>query len=68
MSEIKMIMLSLTSTLLLINDYINDADNINDVDNANDVNNTDANNANDKRRRRSSIEKEKKSRLDINLD
>jgi hypothetical protein len=49
--------------LLLIND------NANDTDDANDVNVADANNADDeRRRRRSSIEKEKRSRLDISLD
>jgi hypothetical protein len=56
-------MLSLTWTLLLTNDDINDADD------ANDINNADADNADDERRReKSSIEKEKRSRLDINLD
>jgi hypothetical protein len=41
----------------------------NDVDNTNDVNDADANNADDERRRkRSSIEEEKRSRLDTSLD
>jgi hypothetical protein len=49
--------------LLLAND---DAD---DVDNANNINDVDANNADDeKRREKSLIEEEKRSRLDINLD
>jgi hypothetical protein len=49
--------------LLLTNDDVNDA---NDV---NDVNDTDTNNAdNERRRKRSSIEEEKRSRLDTSLD
>jgi hypothetical protein len=49
--------------LLLINDDADDADDVNDV---NDV---DADDANDeKRRERSSIEEEKRSRLDTSLD
>jgi hypothetical protein len=76
-------MLLLTSTLLLADNDINgvndvddaddvndidDADDVNDVDDANDVNDADANDANDEKRRRSSIEEEKESRLDTNLD
>jgi hypothetical protein len=64
-------MLSLTSTLLIINDDINDVDNfndVNDVDDANDVNDADADDANDERRKRSSIEERKESRLDTSLD
>jgi hypothetical protein len=49
--------------LLLANDDVDDADN------ANDVNDADADDADDERRReRSSIEKEKRSRLDTSLD
>jgi hypothetical protein len=58
----KMMMLSLTSTLLLTDD---DADNADDND---DVNDTDADDADDERRRKSSIEERKESRLDISLD
>jgi hypothetical protein len=44
-------------------------DDANDVDDANDANDADVDDANDERRReKSSIEKEKRSRLDINLD
>jgi hypothetical protein len=71
MSETKMMILSLTSTLLLANDDINnadDADDVDDADDANDVNNTDADDTDDERRRRSSIEKREKSRLDTSLD
>jgi hypothetical protein len=73
-SETKMMMLSLTSTLLLTDDDIDDVDDINDADDAdnvddvNDANDTDIDEANDERKRISSIEKRKKSRLDINLD
>jgi hypothetical protein len=66
-----MIMLSLTSTLLLVNDDADDADdadNVNDADDANNANNADADDADDERRRRSSIEEEKESRLDTSLD
>jgi hypothetical protein len=66
-----MMMLSLTSTLLLVNDNTDDADNaddVNDINNTNDANDADADDANDERRRRSSIEEEEKSRLDTNLD
>jgi hypothetical protein len=66
-----MMMLSLTSTLLFVDDDTNDADDahdINDVDDANDVNHADADDADDKRRRRSSIEERKESRLDTSLD
>jgi hypothetical protein len=56
-------MLSLTWTLLLADD------NANDADDANDVNDADADNADDERRReRSSIEEEKRSRLDTSFD
>jgi hypothetical protein len=61
-------MLSLTSTLLLVNNNINDVDDVDDVDDVNDVNNADAENANDERRRKSSIEEKKESRFDISLD
>jgi hypothetical protein len=54
-NEIKIIMLSLTSTLLLADDNVDDVD---DVNNADD----------ERKRRKSSIEKEKESRLDTNLD
>jgi hypothetical protein len=57
-----MMMLSLTSTLLLVD---NDID---DIDNANDVNDVNADDADDKRRRKSSIEERKESRLDTSLD
>jgi hypothetical protein len=66
-----MMMLSLTSTLLFVNDNINNADNADDVDDVNDVNNVnnaDANNADDERRRKSSIEERKESRLNTSLD
>jgi hypothetical protein len=67
-SEIKMMMLSLTSTLLLIDDDVDDTNDADDVNNANDANDADANDANDERRRKSSIEKRKESRLDISLN
>jgi hypothetical protein len=66
-----MMMLSLTSTLLLANDNINDTDDVDDADdtnNVNDANDADIDDADNKRKRRSSIEKRKKSRLDISLD
>jgi hypothetical protein len=69
-----MMMLSLTSILLLVNNDTNDvddADDVNDVDDVdddNDANDVDVDDANDKRRRRSSIEERKESRLDISLD
>jgi hypothetical protein len=69
-----MMMLSLTSTLLLVDDDIDDADdaddadNVDDADDANDANDVDADNANDERRKRSSIEERKESRLDTSLD
>jgi hypothetical protein len=51
---------------LLVNDNADDVDNIDDV---NDVNDVDVDNANNERKkRRSSIEEEKKSRLDTSLD
>jgi hypothetical protein len=66
-----MIMLSLTLTLLLADDDINDAinaDDTNNVNDVNDVNDVNADDADDERRRKSSIEKRKESRLDISLD
>jgi hypothetical protein len=54
-----MMMLSLTSTLLLVNDVTDDVDDADDADDANDVNDADADDADDERRRRSSIEEEK---------
>jgi hypothetical protein len=66
-----MMMLSLTSTLLLVNDDIDDVNDINDVDDvndANDVNDVDVDDADNEKRRRSSIEKRKESHLDISLD
>jgi hypothetical protein len=66
-----MMMLSLTSTLLFINDDTDDADNVDDVNDANDVNDindVDADDADDERRRKSSIEERKESRLDTSLD
>jgi hypothetical protein len=49
--------------LLLTNDDVDDADDVNDANNA------DADNADDERRKKKSlIEKEKRSRLDISLD
>jgi hypothetical protein len=69
-----MMMLLLTSTLLFINNNINDADDANDIDdvnnvnNVNDANDADVNDADHERRRRSSIEEEKESRLDTSLD
>jgi hypothetical protein len=52
--------------LLLVDDNVDDAD---DVDDANDVNDADADDADDERRReKSSIEEEKRSRLDTSLD
>jgi hypothetical protein len=61
-------MLSLTSTLLLTHDDINDVNNVNDANDVNDVNDADTNNADDKRRRKQSIEKEERSCLDTSLD
>jgi hypothetical protein len=69
-----MMMLSLTSTLLLINDNINvvndahDVVDVDDVNDANDANDADVNNVDDERRKRSLIEEEKESRLDTSLD
>jgi hypothetical protein len=60
--KIKIMMLSLTSTLLLADDDTDDADD------ADDVNDADADNAKDERRRRSSIEERKESRFDISLN
>jgi DNA helicase IV len=46
-----------------------DADNVDDADDVNDANDADADDADDERRReRSSIEEEKRSRLDTSLD
>jgi hypothetical protein len=73
-NKTKIMMLSLTSTLLFVNDDINDvddindADNVNDINDVNDVNDADANDADDERRKKSSIEERKESRLDISLD
>jgi hypothetical protein len=49
--------------LLLADDDADDADDVNNINNA-DVNNAD----NEKRKRKSSIEEEKRSRLDTSLD
>jgi hypothetical protein len=70
-SEAKIMMLSLTSTLLLVNDDIdnvNDVDDVDNVDDANNVNDVNADDVNDKRRRKSLIEEREKSHLDIRLD
>jgi hypothetical protein len=56
------------STLLLVNNNINYADDADDIDDINNDNNVDADDANDKRRRKSSIQEEKESRLDTSLD
>jgi hypothetical protein len=64
-------MLLLTSTLLFINDDIddvNDADDFNDVDNVNNINNANVNDADNERKRKSSIEEKKESRLDTSLN
>jgi hypothetical protein len=66
-----MMILSLTSTLLLTNndtDDVDDANDVNDVNDINDVNDADADDVNNERRRKSSIEERKESRLDISLD
>jgi hypothetical protein len=63
-----MMMLSLMLTLLFVNDNIDDANDADDADDVDDVNNADVDNADDKRRRRSSIEERKESRLDTSLD
>jgi hypothetical protein len=66
-----MMMLSLTSTLLLVDDDTNDADDVDDADDAddvNDVNDADVDDADDERKRKSSIEEREKSRLDTSLD
>jgi hypothetical protein len=55
-------MLSLTSTLLLVNDDNDDANDTDDADDTNDVNDADTDDADDERRRRSSI-KEKKNHV-----
>jgi hypothetical protein len=57
-----MMMLSLMSTLLFVDDDINDTDDADDADDINDVNDAndaDADDADDERRRRSSIEEKK---------
>jgi hypothetical protein len=67
----KIMMLLLTLTLLLFDDDIDnadDVDDVDDVDNANEINDVDIDDVNDKRKRKSSIEERKKSRLDTNLD
>jgi hypothetical protein len=58
-SEAKIMMLSLTSTLLLADDDIDNADDADDADDVNDVNDADVDDANNERRRKSSIEEEK---------
>jgi hypothetical protein len=71
MNETKMMMLSLTSTLLFVNDDTDDTDDVddvNDVNNYNDANDADADDADDERKKRSSIEERKESRLDTSLD
>jgi hypothetical protein len=57
--------------MLLTDNDTDDADdvvNAKNADDANDANDTDVNDADDERRRRSSIEEEKESRLDTSLD
>jgi hypothetical protein len=57
-----MMMLSLTSTRLLADDDTDDVDDVDDADdvnNVNDANDVDADDANNERRRKSSIEEEK---------
>jgi hypothetical protein len=64
-------MLSLMSTLLLANNDIDDADdanNVDDVDDVNNVNDVNVDDADNERRRKSSIEERKESRLETNLD
>jgi hypothetical protein len=64
-------MLSLTLTLLLVDDDIDDANDVNnadDVDDVNDVNDANTNDADNERRRKSSIEERKESRLDTSPD
>jgi hypothetical protein len=66
-----MMMLSLMLMLLLVDDDINNADDVDDADDIDDINNAndaDADDRNDERKRRSSIEEEKESRLDTSLD
>jgi hypothetical protein len=66
-----MMMLSLMSTLLLADDDINNADDADDVNNANaanKINDADVDDADDEKKRRSSIEERKESRLDTSLD
>jgi hypothetical protein len=54
-----MMMLSLTLTLLLVNDNTDNANDVDNADDVNDVNDADVDNANNERKRRSSIEEEK---------
>jgi hypothetical protein len=72
-----MIMLSLMSTLLFVDDNTNNVDDVddandvddsNDVDDVNDVNDVNADDVNNERRKKSSIEEKKESRLDTSLD
>jgi hypothetical protein len=52
-------MLSLTLTLLLVDDDINDVNDADDADDVNDANDADADDADDEKRRKSSIEEDK---------
>jgi hypothetical protein len=61
-------MLLLTSTLLLVDNNTNNTDDVDNIDDVNDVNNADIDDTNDERRRKSSIEEKKESRLDTSLD
>jgi hypothetical protein len=73
-----MMMLSLTSTLLFVDNDTNDADDVddandanddaNDINDINDVNNVNADDADDERRRKSSIEERKESGLGTSPD
>jgi hypothetical protein len=54
--------------LLFVNNDINDADDFNNVNDVNNINDADANNADNERRRESSIEEEKESRLSTSLN
>jgi hypothetical protein len=54
-----MMMLSLTSTLLFVDDDTDDVDDVDNVDDVNDANDAEVDDADDERRRRSSIEEEK---------
>jgi hypothetical protein len=53
---------------LFVDDNVNDTDDANDINDINDVNEADANDTNDERKKKSSIEEEKRSRLDTSLD